>query len=205
MTDSGDAQTPKWFTVHAERVYLHELVRQAEYLQVSYFNLVDVFNDHSLDDRVDLAFSQALAMVGAAAAMSRILWPPGREAETRARGRLIRQQLRIDESSLLHDRAVRNDFEHFDERLDEFFKSGRTNIFDRALAPVEMLPAGPYFDPPPGSLGDGGAIFRLIDPVAGTIAVLGHSISIDKLHAASGDVYRAATQRLKDIENTSRA
>ncbi|QXG77397.1 hypothetical protein KUM42_07795 [Modestobacter sp. L9-4] len=196
---------PAWFTPFAEQVYLRELLQQAEYLQVAYLNLVEVFNDRELDSRVNMAFSQALAMVGAAASMSKILWPPTRNVDSRARGHAIRTRLGIDETSLLHDRAVRNDFEHFDERLDEFFQSGRTNIFDRALTPVEMLPLGPYFDPPPGSSGDGGAIFRLIDPVAGTIAVLGHSIGIDELHAASGDVYRAAVKRFEEIDRTLRS
>lgn len=205
MTEPEVEQVPAWFTPFAEQVYLRELLQQAEYLEFSYLALVEVFNNRELDNRVDLAFSQALAMVGAAASMSKILWPPTKNPASRARGRAIRTAMGIDESSLLHDRAVRNDFEHFDERLDEFFKSGRTNIFDRSLAPAEMLPPGPYFDPPAGSVGDGGAIFRLIDPIAGTIAVLDHSISIDALHGASGDVYRAATERISQIEKTIRA
>lgn len=53
--------------------------------------------------------------------ISKLLWPP--RPKIVDRGADLRTSLGIEESSCLKTRSFRNHFEHFDERLEEFFLS----------------------------------------------------------------------------------
>ena len=53
--------------------------------------------------------------------ISKLLWPP--RPRMANRGTDLRASLDIEESSCLKTRSFRNHFEHFDERLEEFFLS----------------------------------------------------------------------------------
>lgn len=64
-----------------------------------------------------------------AAALSRFFWPTAMKTKTqgkeiiemrKARGQKLRQKFGIDESSPLFERSLRNAWEHFDERLDNY-------------------------------------------------------------------------------------
>lgn len=61
-------------------------------------------------------------MVLQAAALSRYFWPVRKIFH--ARGQFLRETFALDDTSPLHDRALRNAMEHFDERLDAYIASG---------------------------------------------------------------------------------
>lgn len=68
--------------------------------------------------RVWMSIQTFLVAVGN---ISKLLWPP--RPKIAGRGADLRASLGIEEGSCLKTRSFRNHFEHFDERLEEFFLS----------------------------------------------------------------------------------
>lgn len=68
--------------------------------------------------RVWMSIQRFLVAVGN---ISKLLWPPQQRIPNR--GPELRASLGVDEGSCLKTRSFRNHFEHFDERLEEFFLS----------------------------------------------------------------------------------
>jgi hypothetical protein len=55
------------------------------------------------------------------------------------RGRELRDALSVEESSVLRERAVRDHLEHFDERLDERARSGRSGWILNNIGPLSSM------------------------------------------------------------------
>jgi hypothetical protein len=56
--------------------------------------------------------------------------------EYKRRGEKLRKLLNIDESNLLSDRKIRNHFEHYDERIETWFKNQSSAVYrDLAMNP----------------------------------------------------------------------
>lgn len=140
-------------------VYLGEILFQCEFAAIASQH----FNDSWTRPRGDVvphAFAAAQALLAAAAAVSRLLWAEKGAAGRRAKD--LRSVLGGVDEPLLQRRAVRNSLEHFDERLDAFFETGQTNIFDRNIGGETDFMVG---DQPAVHL-------RRLDPNEGTFAVL---------------------------------
>ncbi len=60
-----------------------------------------------------------------AANLSKLLW--GSRGRSHAERQDLRDSLDVDDSSILRDPDLRNDFEHFDERIDLMFGEGRSS------------------------------------------------------------------------------
>ena len=60
------------------------------------------------------------------AALSRFFWPAqeGERKIHKTRGKLLREEFSINETSPLKDRLLRNKIEHFDENLDKYLQQG---------------------------------------------------------------------------------
>jgi hypothetical protein len=107
--------------------------------------------------------------VSAAAALSRLLWPP--DPGSRQRGSLLRRDLEVpDTSPLRPPRTVRNSLEHFDERLDWHMASGRGFRADLVLTSRSHTRAG--VGPP---------AFRWFDPERLMLAVMDDELSLGPL------------------------
>lgn len=68
--------------------------------------------------------------------VSKILWPSSKTDKTR--GEMLRKILKVGENNLLSERKFRNHFEHYDSRLEDFFKkqsNGSINYIDLAMNP----------------------------------------------------------------------
>jgi hypothetical protein len=98
-----------------------------------------------------------------AAALSRFFWPAAKDTLSQKRGTQLRTLFKIDDASALRDRALRNSFEHFDERLDEYLLRNNVGHF----FPNAVVGAFKRSDEVPSH------IFKLIDPIAGTCVILG--------------------------------
>lgn len=92
------------------------------------------------------AFQELTSFLGASANVSKLLWPsPGSKSlfpkETRQRGYLLREALGVqDAGNSLFSRELRNHFEHYDERLDQWaVQSTRHNLADRNLGPIGSI------------------------------------------------------------------
>jgi hypothetical protein len=92
--------------------------------------------------------------------------------------RLLRESLEVSEESVLRDVKLRNDFEHFDERLERWFAtSEHRNYFGRIVGPIGQLVY------PPQPLTDQ---FQQFDPETGAVAFWDHTVSLpDVVNEAS--------------------
>ena len=104
-------------------------------------------------------------VIGIGAALSRYFWPvrPAR----RQRGELLRAQFNVTDASPLKSRQLRNEIEHFDEKLDMYFS--------RTVAGV-IIPQyiGPYLE----NGGVPGHFFRAYYTDRGVLEVLGNEFNI---------------------------
>jgi hypothetical protein len=70
---------------------------------------------------------------------SKILWGSRQDPVLEAR-RPLRESVSVDDSSPLSSRKLRNDFEHFDERLEEWFETSENHIYlGRNIGPPNMI------------------------------------------------------------------
>lgn len=75
----------------------------------------------------------------AAAIVSKILWPARKQSM--ARGKQLRELLSVDDDNLLADRTFRNHFEHYDERIEEWFENSNSSVYaDLRIDPFEPTP-----------------------------------------------------------------
>lgn len=75
----------------------------------------------------------------AASNVSKILWPI--KKEHLARGKHLRKLLEVDEDHLLSDRTIRNHFEHYDERIQNWLENNQSSVyFDLEINPLELNP-----------------------------------------------------------------
>jgi len=105
-----------------------------------------------------------------AAALSRYLWParPGHEA----RAAHLRAALEVAESSPLRDRGLRNEIEHFDEKLDAYLAEGINGY---------IVPA--YVGPLPANNGVPAYMFKAYYLDAGVFEMLGQRYGIQPIAA----------------------
>lgn len=76
-------------------------------------------------------WSAIQCILSASANVSKILWPGEKR---KARGKYLRKLLRVNEEHLLSDRSIRNSFEHYDERIEDWFEEHDTQTYcDLAL------------------------------------------------------------------------
>lgn len=77
--------------------------------------------------------------------ISKILWPT--KKEYKMRGESLRQLLRVEKNNPLSNRRFRNHFEHYDERIEEYFKGVSGGVYDD-LAMNPHLTSGIFGDTP---------------------------------------------------------
>ena len=156
---------------HLKSVYLRELARQCQFalfalghLNVALTNLSGP-SGMQAQTEIFLALHSFLAHASNA---SRILWPPRvrkrkgesdecfviRKTATDERGRVLRDSVGLDDSSILKDRSLRDHLEHFDERIAEWHEtSERKNyVQDMIASPNAIVGIDPgdamrWFDP----------------------------------------------------------
>jgi hypothetical protein len=116
----------------------------------------------SLDDIWE-ALQQILV---AAANVSKMLW--GSEGRYEAERAELRESLDVSYDSPLRDPDLRNDFEHFDQRLESWFESSPTrNYAGRNVGPRDSFPG---FDPK--------EVFQHYDPTTGVVSFWDHSVAV---------------------------
>lgn len=128
------------------------------------------------------AFFYLESLLGSAAAISRIFWPPGWNQSTTttyaSRARLLRKNFRMTSRSVFYARGVRNAFEHFDERLDDFLAAGETVVVDANIGP-------------PGSIvGKGIRLLRNLDQTTWTASYLDETANLPRLVNAANTFRR---------------
>jgi hypothetical protein len=125
--------------------------------------------------RADLdAFWFAMdAALGSLANISKVFFPPSSRSQARRRGRQMREAFGVQDDSLLKERALRDAFEHFDERIDRWFQHNMDRPFaDRNVAP----PGGIVI----GRMGPAD-FMRHFDPTTNVVSVLGDALDLQAL------------------------
>lgn len=100
-------------------VFIEEVGRQSEYVLMAAVQL-----DKALKERDPKnAFFYIQVLLTASANVSKLLWGVDRNAKARQERQGLRDFFEVDENSLTTDRKMRNSFDHFDERLDEWYEA----------------------------------------------------------------------------------
>lgn len=116
----------------AYTVYLSEIVFQVKIAQQAASRLpIDPGNFDHIE-----AWCSIQSILGATANVSKILWPSSKKSQKR--GKELRELLGIDENSIIAYRAIRNHFEHYDERIERLFQGkSSVNFIDLAFNPFK--------------------------------------------------------------------
>lgn len=124
------------------RIFQSELALQCQFVLLGAANLNAALVGEISHMRVWLALQEILV---AAANISKLLWGSrtGRETE-RMKREATRQPLResvgISDDSCLRSPALRNDFEHFDERIEAWVKKDPQRIYiGRSIGPPQSI------------------------------------------------------------------
>lgn len=130
------------------------------------------------------------ALLNAAANVSKHLWPARRKRQAVQdafpdRGEELRAILGVDDNSPLNTRDVRNDFEHADERLEEWWPDNANhNLATRTIGPIGM-----EWSNVPGPI----TKHELFDPQRKAISFLDHVIELEPLAQALANIYERAS------------
>ncbi|MEQ9405076.1 MAG: hypothetical protein RIM99_15910 [Cyclobacteriaceae bacterium] len=109
-----------------EMVFLSEIVLQAKIAKRAAERLNET-------DHVEVWCSIQSILV-ASGNVSKILWPTNNENSSR--GVELRKMLNIDDNNILSSRKFRNHFEHYDERIEDWFKKQSSAVYsDLAMNP----------------------------------------------------------------------
>lgn len=113
-----------------EMVFMGEIVLQSKIAKRAAERLSDIDDDI---DNVEVWCSIQSILV-AAGNVSKILWP--QKKEYNSRGERLRKLLKVDNCNILADRKFRNHFEHYDERIEIWFKNQSSSVYtDLAMNP----------------------------------------------------------------------
>ena len=116
----------------AELALIGEIVTQSKFAERAADHLAKA------SDPIEVWCSIQSILV-AAANVSKILWPVGKSYM--ARGKRLRELLGVDDRNLLSDRTLRNHFEHYDERIEDWFDNNNSAVYmDSRIDPFEPTP-----------------------------------------------------------------
>lgn len=116
----------------AEMALIGEIVTQSKFAERAADQLA------KSTDSVEV-WGSIQSILVAAANVSKILWPVGKPYM--ARGKYLRQLLGVDDNNLLSDRTFRNHFEHYDERIEDWFDNNSSAVYmDSRIDPFEPTP-----------------------------------------------------------------
>lgn len=112
-----------------EMTFVSEIVLQAKIAKKA-FERLQTANDNLDGIEVWGAIQSILVATGN---VSKILWPPAKADKTR--GEKLRQILNVEIDNMLSERKFRNHFEHYDSRIEEYFKKqGNSGVHYTDLA-----------------------------------------------------------------------
>jgi len=115
----------------AEMVFIGEIVLQSKIAELAANRLSEIKDNF---DQIEV-WSSIQSILVAAGNVSKLLWPSKEYVE---RGERLRELLKVSEGSLLSDRKFRNHFEHYDERIEDWFKKQPSAVYsDLAVDPFK--------------------------------------------------------------------
>ena len=153
----------------AEMALIGEIVTQSKFAEKAADQLA------KSSDSVEV-WGSIQSILVAAANVSKILWPARKRY--RARGKQLRELLGVDDDNLLSDRTLRNHFEHYDERIEDWFDNNKSAVYmDSRIDP---------FEPTPYSLPQ--LFHRSYNPTSRTLSFRNESIDLAAVLAALAEI-----------------
>lgn len=155
------------------RIFQAEIELQCKFIMAAAHELNAALVTGSGDD----IWRHLQSILVASASLSKMFWGSGAGSnEELAKSRQsLRESLAVSDESPLRDVELRNDFEHFDERLERWFAtSEHRNYFGRVIGPGRQLisPQPPATD-----------MFQQFDPGNGEVTFWAHTVSLRDLLA----------------------
>ena len=141
-------------------------------------------------------FGPAQALIHHAAAVSRMFWPPGsrdKHARQRSqrRGEALRKAIGITKEHPVQNRALRDHFEHFDERLDDWAeRSKNRNIVKHLVGPRNAIGGDAISDED---------IIHHYDPAEKVYAFRGEKFDVQLLASGLTDIYNKIDSKLNSL------
>jgi hypothetical protein len=121
------------------------------------------------DRNTESAFYALQNLLNAGANISKALW--GQSGKLENDRKPIRDSIGIGDDSPLRDVTMRNNFEHFDERLDRWWQQSTShNNLDLMIGPKNMIAGADDMDK-----------FRHFDPTTADIVFWGQEFNLQKL------------------------
>jgi hypothetical protein len=176
-----------------QRIYLDQAKQECD----ACFAAIHAFNAALSSHNQEDPFCHAMTLVHHAASLSRIFWPAGGRNKTsrlraRRRGEFLRKELGVRSDHPIRDRALRDHFEHFDERLDEWVERTKNrNIIHRLLGPRSAVGGNTIQD---------GDIIHHYDPTSKMYAFRGEKFDIQAIASGIDDLYAKIQQQVARIE-----
>lgn len=111
-----------------DMIFISEILLQSKIAQRAFERLQAT---HKNFDQLEVWCSIQSILVSAAN-ISKILWP----SKNRIRGKKLREMLKVEADNILSNRKFRNHFEHYDERIEEWFGNRSDGVYiDLAMNP----------------------------------------------------------------------
>lgn len=143
----------------AEMALISEIVNQSKFAERAAVRLAEA------SDEIDV-WGSIQSILVTAANVSKILWPARKQYK--ARGKQLRELLDVGDSNLLSRRTFRDHFEHYDERIEDWFDKTNSAVYmDLRIDP---------FEPTPWSLQQ--FFHRNCNPVSQTLSFRNESIDL---------------------------
>ena len=174
------------------KIYLGQVKLECELC----FNSIKLMNAILKKEVEGDLFQPALDLVHHAAAVSRIFWPPGgrnKQSRMRAqkRGQNLRDILELPSGHAVQDRSLRDHFEHFDERLDDWAETSKNrNIVQRFIGSRNDIGGDSIMD---------SDIIHHFDPSKNTFGFRGEHYDIQSLASGLDDIYQRTERKLEEL------
>lgn len=171
-------------------VYLRQAKEECEFCLAAVNRMNEILEKEAEGD----FFREALDLVHHAAAVSRIFWPPGcrdkkKKARAQRRGQALRDELGIKSGHPVQKRTLRDHFEHFDERLDDWAENSRNrNIIGRLFGPRHAVG---------GDAIDDSDIIHHYDPATRMYSFRGEPFNVQDLVSGISDIHQKASEFLE--------
>jgi len=118
----------------AETVFIGEIVMQSKIAELAAKRLSAIKDNF---DQIEV-WSSIQSILVAAGNVSKILWP--QDKKYAVRGKRLRALLKVDDNNMLSDRSLRNHFEHYDDRIEKWFKGKSSAVYsDLAIDPLKSM------------------------------------------------------------------
>ncbi len=175
------------------KIYLKQAQQECERC----FNSITMMNANIQRKLEGDFFQHALDLIHHAAAVSRIFWPPGGKNKqntkrSHSRGQALREILQLPNGHAVQNRSLRDHFEHFDERLDDWAESSKhRNIVHHLFGPRSAIGGGAIQD---------SDIIHHFDPETKIFGFRGEHYNIQELATGLDDIYKKIIVKIAELD-----